>query len=122
MERPFVAGNLGPGAQDARLRRGVLTFGLATVGAAIGLEASAPRALLALLFVPFFFGSYDLWNGLYAVCPRLAWANARQVGCRVQDITLPAEQRRARRLATRSFLQGIVMALLATTLVISAHR
>ncbi|HVY49365.1 MAG TPA: hypothetical protein VHB21_25915 [Minicystis sp.] len=58
-------GNLGERGQSARLLLGVVLFGVALTLAVVALELHAPRAVLALLAIPFFAATHAIMMGLY---------------------------------------------------------
>jgi hypothetical protein len=114
--------NLGDAPQNARLRLGVIAFGVGIFLAMIALELHASRLALAGLFIPFFVGANGIFMGLYRTCTPLAASGLRDLGSGNEKIANPRELRCVRLRALRVTLAALIMAVAATGLLMFATR
>jgi hypothetical protein len=119
---PAHDGNLGDRPQSGRLRMGVVGFGVALLLGVIALEMHAPRPLLALLFVPFCFGAFGVFQGLLRTCPGLAARGMRDAGDGPEKIVDASELRRARWIAVRVVAASVFAGALCTAALIVSAR
>lgn len=108
--------NLGDVPQDRRLRMGAASVALGLVLAVAMLKLGASPALRLLLTVPFFFGAFGLYQGLFRTCPGLAAQGLRDNGDGPTPIADPDELARVRRTAMILMMFALATSALGTGL------
>ena len=108
--------NLGDVPQDRRLRMGAVAFALGLVLAVAMLKLGASPSLRLLLTIPFFFGAFGLYQGLFRTCPGLAAQGLRDNGDGPTPIVDRDELSRVRRTAMIIMMCALVSAALFTGL------
>lgn len=112
--------NLASLGQNFRLRMGVLVLGASLVASVIIVKADVHRGWRAALFVPFFMAAFGAWQGLYRVCPDLAFRGVREDRTGAEDpIGRPQERASVRCIARRVLLISTLTAGLLTAVLIA---
>jgi hypothetical protein len=109
--------NLTTCGQNERLRRGVVSFTLTMIAAAVLLKYDVAPGWRLLLFFPFFIASNALFMGLYRSCGGMAFQGLRQTDDGVEKIANPELRVEAWRMGKRVILSGLCTAAVVTALV-----
>jgi hypothetical protein len=115
------AKNLDRRVQDIQLRVGVAVLG-ATMAAAVGLLGLGASTLLrALLFGPFFIGTYAVISGLSGTCVFTAFRGRRQTFEGSEPMAKRDDVLANRRRGLSQLASVVALSLVATTLLLAAH-
>ncbi len=113
-------GNLGDKAQNNRLRMGLIGLGLALLLAVVLVQLGVPTIARVGLFVPFFFGAYGAFQGLFRTCTYAASQNMLVTDAGEEKLLESRDRERTKRDAKMVMLGSVVTASMATVLCVVA--
>ena len=110
--------NLESSGQNVRLRMGVAMLGLSLLGTVLIVQSGLHWAWRILLFMPFFMAAFGAWQGLFRICPGLAFKGVRENAAGGEDrIGRQRDLVQARRMARLVLGGATATAMLSTAVV-----
>ena len=98
---------------------GVVLLGLSLLGTVLIVQSGLHWSWRTLLFLPFFMAAFGAWQGLFRVCPGLAFKGVRENLAGGEDrVGRTADQAEARRNARLVLGGATVTAMVSTVLVV----
>jgi hypothetical protein len=113
--------NLESTAQDTNMRIGLVALGVSLVASVLLLNAGAGAACRSLTFVPFLLAAYGIMAALFCTCGFTALAGMRRTNAGPERIADPVERSNVRARGLRVILGSVVIAAVATGLLMGAH-
>ncbi len=106
--------NLSHSGSNRHLRRSIVLLLSSLVATVVMGHFGLHAEHRALLFVPVFIGSLELFRGLYGSCFRRARRGERETLSGIKPVFDPMERQRARKKARQTLLHATVVALFLT--------
>lgn len=104
--------------QNQRLRLGVVMLGASLVATVLLVQTGLHWAWRMLLFLPFFIAAFGAWQGLFRICPGMAFKGVRENVVGGEDRMGKLEDLKASRRMARIVLGGSTFTALFSTVVV----
>lgn len=113
-------GNLGDKAQNSRMRMGIVGVGVGLLSAVLLVQLGLPPAARLALFVPFFFGAFGAYQGLFRTCTYAASQDVRVTDGGEEKLLDSGDRERIRREGRKVMLSSLATATAATLVCVVA--